>query len=399
VIYLIKSELFTRKFFATLLIGSISAALLSISKVSAVLAFMRFFPRIIDDKYKETYFQGILGMIKQLTGFSFIVPYHMFTDGKIAHITSFFQKGAGEQFGIWETNISLSPGLLILLVLGIGYMVLVSRKTIPSISKDKVMAILVLCLSVWLTADMTLAQGWLYNLVKPLPVIRSLHANIRYTAAFIFPLSLLGAYVYHEVFRTRNRGSQVMFALLGVSTIAMLCLYFAIPQDVYNRSFNLKSTLATYVHVDNGNNFTLHNIANITDIEVFELGNSNLASQDPILGYQGEYFTPKVVPGPIMEIRDGHYNMTNPASYVFPKENNLQPFEPFRVDEKAELELFINHQQPNLKISNWQKFADGLNLAVLVAAVLYLILEMTKASVRIWQSIIQPSHLYEERVI
>jgi hypothetical protein len=74
--------------------------------------------------------------------------------------------------------------------------------------------------------------------------------------------------------------------------------------------------------------------------------------------------------------------MTNPAGYVFPEENNLQPFEPFRENEKTDLELFINHKQPNLKISNWQKFADGLNLAALIAAFLYLIFEIAKGSIR-----------------
>jgi hypothetical protein len=199
----------------------------------------------------------------------------------------------------------------------------------------------------------------------------------------------LGAYIFHQLFKERKWGNFVMFAVAGISTIAMLCLYFVIPQDVYNRSFNIKSVLSTYPQVDRGKNFTLTNIANITDMEVFLTGNSNLASQDPMFGYVGEYFKPQVVPGLIMELHNGHYNMTNPAGYVFPEENNLQPFEPFRADEKADLELFINHKQPNFKISNWQKFADWLNLLALIATFLYLISELAKGSIRVWQTISQ----------
>jgi hypothetical protein len=381
-IYLIRSDLFKPKLFHTLLIGGLSSALLSISKVSAVIAFMRFFPRIIWDEYKQTYFQGIFGIMRQLVGFNFIVPYHMVTDGNVANIVSFFQKGAGAQFGIWESNLSLSPGLLVLLILGIGYLIFATGKAVLHLSRGKVIALIFLFLAIWLVIDMTLAHGWLYSLVKPLPVIRSLHANIRYTAAFIFPLALSGAYIFHVIFKDKKTANPLMFVLLSTSTLAMLCFYFVIPQDVYNRSFNIKSVLSTYPQIDRGKNFTLTNVANITDMEVFHTGSSNLASQDPMFGYVGEYFKPQVVPGPIIEIRNGHYNMTNPAGYVFPEENNLQPFEPFRENEKTDLELFINHKQPNLKISNWQKFADGLNLAALIAAFLYLIFEIAKGSIR-----------------
>ena len=48
---------------------------------------------------------------------------------------------------------------------------------------------------------LTLAQGWLYNVVKPLPVLRSLHANVRYASAFIFPAAFLGAYVFDRIFK------------------------------------------------------------------------------------------------------------------------------------------------------------------------------------------------------
>jgi hypothetical protein len=285
------------------------------------------------------------------------------------------------------------------LILGVGYSIFMFKKPAFRISTGKLIAILCLCLAIWFTTDMSLAQGWLFKLAKPLPVIRSLHANIRYTAAFIFPLAMLGAFIFHNVFKDRKIGNQVMFAILGLSTIGMLCLYLVIPQDVYNRSFNIKSVLSTYPQVDRGKNFTLTNIANITDMEVFLTGNSNLASQDPIFGYSGEYFKPEVVPGLIMEIRNGHYNITNPAGYVFPQENNLQPFEPFRTNEKADLELFINHKQPNLKISSWQRLANGINFTAFIAVFLYLIFELGKGSIRIWQTLSQRNYSRQEQVI
>lgn len=399
VIYLLRSDLLNLKFFITALLGGFSAVLLSISKVSAVIAFMRFFPRLIEDDYGKTYTQGLIGLLKQLTAFSFIIPYHLFTDGRIEKITLFFQKATGTDFGVWENNISLSPGLIILLLLGAGFAIFSISRAKRHISMGKGIVILLLGLAIWLVIDMSLAQGWLFGLVKSLPVISSLHANIRYTAAFIFPLAILGALIFHEIFKDRNFGNQAMFVVLALSALGMLSLYFVIPQDTYDRSYKISSSLATYAKIDKGWNPALQKVSNITDIETFDLQSSNLVPQDPIFGYQGEYFKPQVIPGPIMEIRDGHYNMTNPASYVFPKENNLQPFEPFRANQKADLELFIDHKQPNLKISTWQRFADGLNMAALIAVILYLIFELTKGSIRVWQTISPHNYPHQRQVL
>lgn len=384
-IYLSRSDLFNTRLVATLATGGLVAALLSISKVSAVMAFMRFFPRVIEDDYGQTYLQGIAGMVRQVAGFNFIVPYLLFTGRDIQEISAFFQEGAGAQFGPWEMNMVLSPGLLLLLILGLGLMIHWLLKSRPGRSRGRVVALLVLCLGIWLTADLTLAQGGLYGLLKPLPVLRSLHANVRFTSALIFPLAFLGALVFHKVFKDKRGGNLAAFPVLGIATLAMLSLYLVIPEDLHIRSFNLNSALPVYAQIDNGWNFTLQDAAEITDIQVFVEEDSNLTSQDPMFGYEGEYFSPKMAVGPILQLNDGYYNMTNPAGYVFPGENNLQPFDLFREDQKADLELFISHKQPRLEISTWQKSADAISLATLLGSTFYLFFAFIKGMVSVWQ--------------
>ncbi len=383
-IYLIRPEIFRPLWYAALLTGGLIAILLSLSKVSAVMAFMRFFPRVIEDHYGQTYLQGIAGMARQLTGFSVTAPYYLLTGTKLEGLSAFFRQGAGAQFGLWEMDMALSPGLLFLLVLGLGYGIHALLKTRPVLSRNKGIAVLILCLGIWLTTDLTLAQGWLYNVVKPLPVLRSLHANVRFASAFILPLALLGAYVFHKIFDGKKRAGTAAVLLVGFSTLIMLSLYLLMPDDLHVLNFNLKSALPIYPRIDNGWNFTLQNVAAITDMQVFVEGDSNLASQDPMFGYVGEFFKPKAVVGPILEVSDGYYNLTNPAGYVFPEENNLQPFGLFREDQKADLELFINHRQPKLEISSWQKFADAISLAALAGSVLYLVFASIVGSMRLW---------------
>ena len=382
--YLLGPQIFRPRWYAALLTGGLFAVLLSLSKISAVMAFMRFFPRVIEDDYGQTYLQGIAGILRQLGGFNFVTPYYLLTGTKLEELTTFFQQKLGEQFGLWEMDISLSPGLLFLLVFGLGYGIYAISKTRPTITWDKVTAFLILCLGIWLATDLTLAQGWLYDLVKPLPVFRSLHANVRFTSAFIFPLALLGAYVFQRVF-DGTKWVRTAALLVGLSTLVMLSLYLPIPEDVHIRSFNLKSALPTYARLDKGWNFTLQNVAEITDMQVFQQEDSNLASQDPMFGYHGEYFRPKAVVGPILAVNDGYYNLTNPAGYVFPEENNLQPFDLFREDQKPNLELFINHSQPMLAVSGWQKFADAVSLLTLVGSFVYLVFASIKGSKNLWQ--------------
>jgi hypothetical protein len=383
-IYLIRPEVFRHKWYVSLLTGGLFAILLSLSKISAVLAFMRFFPRVVTDNYDQSYLQGIAGMLRQLSGFNFAAPYYLLTGTKLERLQTFFHQGAGAQYGLWEMDMSLSPGLLFLLILGLGYGLYQIAKSRPVISRNKVIAALMLCLGIWLATDLTLARGWLYTIIKPLPVLRSLHANVRYTSAFILPLAILGTYILNLIFKGNKWLNTVAF-LIGLSTLAMLSLYLTIPEDVHIRSFNLNSALPVYAQIDKGWNFALQNVAEITDMQVFRQADSNLASQDPMFGYEGEFFKPKAVVGPILAIHDGRYNLTNPASYVFPEENNLQPFDLFRENQKADLALFINHRQPNLVISNWQKIADGVSLTAFVGSVLVLLVTLIKESRKILQ--------------
>jgi hypothetical protein len=383
-LYLIRPEIFRPGWYAAPLTGGLFAIILSLSKISAIMAFMRFFPRVVEDDYGQTYLQGLVGMARQLTGFDIIAPYYLITGIKLVELSTFFHKGAGAKFGLWEMDTVLSPGLLFLLILGLGYGIFAIFKNRPAFSWNRMIAILVLCLGIWLASDLTLAQGWLYNVVKPLPVLRSLHANVRYASAFIFPAALVGAYVFQAIFKNRKWGNTAAL-LIGLSTLVMLRLYLAIPEDVHIRSFNLNSALPTYAKLDDGWNFTLQDVAEITDMQVFVEEDSNLASQDPMFGYQREFFKPKVTVGPILAVQDGYYNLTNPAGYVFPEENNLQPFDLFREDQKANLDLFINHQQPNLAISSWQRFADAMSLVTLVGSVLYLAYASIKEVVKVWQ--------------
>jgi hypothetical protein len=216
---------------------------------------------------------------------------------------------------------------------------------------------------------------------------------------FIFPLAMIGAFVFHEIFKDRKPVIPIAFGILSLSTIAMLTLYLAIPEDVHVRNFNIDSVLPTYAEIDRGWNFSVKNIAEITDMEAFQQESSNLATQDPMFGYVGEYFEPKAVPGPVMEIRDGAYNMTNPAGFVFPAENGIRPFDLFREDQKVELDVFLSHRQPDLELSGWQKTTNAVSGIMLIISLVYLAYEGLKGISRTHQAFTHQDYAQEKRVI
>ena len=112
------------------------------------------------------------------------------------------------------------------------------------------------------------------------------------------------------------------------------------------------------------------------DDEVFANNGSDLFQLNEVLfGYNLKSFKPKLHYGSVLEMKDGYYNMTNPASYVFPVENGLSRFEPFRTDQLSELESFVNRKQPNFKISSLQKAADAISLGALLGLLLYIMVQ------------------------
>jgi hypothetical protein len=386
-IYLFKPQIFNWKRLMTVFsIGFFVAILLSASKLNAVFSFMRFFPRLISDVYGKTYLQGLGGMALQLLGCFVVIPYYLLTGKDLDEIPQFFEVKTGKMnYGIWETDISISPVILLLLAAGVIYLIATARHGRIRFLKGKLIAGVFLFLGLWLTTDFTLAQGWLYQIAKPLPIISSLHVNGRFTSAFIFPLSFLGAIIFDSLFKKRRNASLAPFLLLNCLAILAIFVYLPLDRTFHRRNFKITPSLEIYTQIEQGQDFSVRDILDVADQQVLIDKVSNLYEMDEALfGYKLEYFKPNLREGSVFEISDGYYNMTNPASYVFPEENNLQPFERFRVDQQMELEKFVNRKQPDLEISASQKVSNFLNLVALIGLFFYMVIQVRLYVIRMF---------------
>jgi hypothetical protein len=352
--------------------AGVFAVLLSMSKISAIFSFMRFFPRELSDNYGLTYLQGLKGLAMQLIGYTTLAPMYLIRGWEVNNIPGVLQESTGAPYGIWETDISLSPGVLLLLAICLLPFSVRTIKGNIKPARGPVIALLLAFLGIWLTTDFTLAQGPLHEFAKTLPVLKSLHVNVRFASAFILPASLLAAYGFD--FLTRQRPSQavILFLVISALTTAAFIPYYFLNAQNHLRYFNLTSSMDTYNRIREGRRFLIQRISDISDQSVFTHNASNLGqTYEAIFGYDLEYFHPELQEGSVFREENGYYNMTNPAGYVFPEENGLQPFERFRTDQLEELRQFVNREQPDLKISTIQNISNILNLTALMGVFLY----------------------------
>ena len=362
-VYLYKPALFSWKRILTILsIGGIVALVISASKLAAVYAFMRFFPRQIADHYQTSgILAGLIGIVLQLLGTMNLTPLFWAARLDPNLLGGYLISATGAFYGYWEFDMSMSPVVFGIVIIGI-YSFLRKPKKYPNLFavNKKWIAWILLIFFIWLTIEFTLAKGFMYPLLQKLPLLSSLHVNPRFAAAFLFPLALSAAVIYNGwAAKWSGRKSVLLFLAVNLLTLIPLSTYFMIKTDLQNRSYDITESQEIYSLIRSGDNLTITGIVSgVGNTDALLLHQSNLQPYWPIFGYLLESFHPEIVPGSIWDISDGYYNMTNPSGYVFPELNGTRPFERIPVSEKDKLEAFASHKQPDWKIPLYQRILD-----------------------------------------
>jgi hypothetical protein len=351
--YLISPELFSARRFITRLVWSTAFGLaLSASKIYAVLSFMRFFPRILSDSFSTGTLQAFLGMLAQLAGTMTLGPYYLLTGQKLATVRNFLQDINGSGAGIWELDNSLSPVLLVLVLTGAAGAVLkIIRKGRDFWSKRTGVwaATLLLIFAIELTIEFCLARGFFYPGLSQLPILRSLHVNTRYSSAFILPLALVGALVFENLRAWMKNRDVGIFAGLVILVYLFAAIYFISPMDVLQRRLHYTPGITELYENTRktGEIYPVEQIVDkLNDPRVFDQNASNMNPYEVLFGYKIGKLKLELVPGPVWDVRDGRFNMTNPTGYVYPEENDSIVFERILASQADTLRDFINRRQP-----------------------------------------------------
>ena len=351
------------------------------SKIFAVVSLMQLFPRAVTDEYPVGLAQGLAGLAAQLLGVMFLTPFLILAQKDISLLSGGLANITGAHYGIWEIDIGLSPVLVFLLLVGLVRLAGTIRKkgSLKLAPSPRLLSGFLLLAGIWITLEMTLAQGILFPYLKALPFLRSMHVNVRFAAALILPLTLAGVMVYEALSRTRPR--QSLFLIAAPLSLAFLLIYQLIPGDVQSRTYNLAQMLQTDSAIQRGERFPVERVAYLEEDAVFLARATNMLYYEPLFsryhrtdGYILDGFLAGVRPGQITETQDGYYNMTNPASLVFPEINNLEPFERIKVGEEEQLQTFARRGQPAWKIPVIQTILNWTSLGALVLSLALLLL-------------------------
>ena len=356
--------------------GLILAGLMASSKIYAVLSLMHFFPRIASDTYPIGLLQALIGLVAQLLGVMFFIPFLLLARQDTSLLSGSLSNITGAHFGIWETDIGLSPVLIILLFFSLARLMGIARKgqTEKINSTSQSITWMILFIGIWVTAEMTLARGLIYSYIKDLPILQSMHVNVRFAAGFILPLVLVGVMEYEIVSRARHR--QAIFMIAAGLSFLFVFSYNFLSADVHSRHYDLIRTLQTDAAINRGERFPISQVANIEEEAVFLEHATNILRYEPLFsdydripGYKLKDISIQVRPGAVTDQDGIYFNMTNPASLVFPQENHLKLFERIKVSEEDELHAFVERRQPAWKIPHIQAILNWVSLTTLVITI------------------------------
>jgi hypothetical protein len=390
-LYLLNPALFQwKRILAVGLWGSLFTLLLCGSKLSAIYHFMRFFPRAAQDNYDTNLLTGFVGAVRQLLGTMNLAPIYRalrYVDPGASPYQSvadmFFATGT-RVLGYWELDASLSPSLILLLGGGAFSYLFRGPGLKTGIDKKRLVAIACLVLGIWLVIEFTLAKGFIYPAIRHLPILSSQQANVRNICAFIFPLAVVGAAIFHKWtknWKSDGRVLKVYLLLNGLALVSLLSFRFVPTKyTIDQRLFvfhqcDYPPLAAIYDQIRfQGETFPVKNvIRNATPMEVIpRQGVSTIDPYNTFFEDITRYIT-ALHEGSVYDITDGYYNIIDPTGYIFPEVNHSLEYERMSVSDEDKFLDFIHRRQPKWNLPVVQQALDKVSLLTLISEFLLII--------------------------
>jgi hypothetical protein len=362
----------TQRAFLICCMGTLLALFLSASKLSAIYSFMQFFPREMSVQYETPFYLGLMGIFLQLLGTMNLVPLLWLSGLDVTNLPASMTGVSGAIYGYWEFDMSLSPIVFIILLVGIDNVFHQFRRDPARFFIHYRWVAWIIFLAIfWITIEFILGRGFVYPFLMGLPVLNSLHVRVRFSMAFIIPIVLVVSIFYNSfVSRLTKQRQMLVFACVNILAILPLLIYF-IPQitDFQVRKYDASLSRNIYQEVKLKNLPSVSSVLPDGDTLAMSYGASSFKPYEPIFGYSLENFHPELKVGSVWEQDDGFYNFTNPTGYVFPLENNTRPFERFRTGDDVNLQAFLNHEQPDWQMPTYQLVFNRVSILALFLCV------------------------------
>ena len=278
-------------------------------------------------------------------------------------------RATGSGVHVSELDIAIQPVLTIALTIAVFRLVwLAARRRVSTktlMSRWPLLALLFV--SVWIALETTLARGFIYPLLHHLPVFESMHVNHRVASVFVLPITIAAAIAINAWPAHRR---PAVSALLLTAALLFQASYELLPEQFYRRWTDITPSEQAHRQVRAGERFPITRVDEILEDRVFEQRASSRTPYEPLFGYDNQYFKAETRDGPINDVRDGYFNLTNPASLIFPELNGLRPFERIRADDAENLRRFVNRERPQWRhppVLDWLNRLAVITLVLCIA--------------------------------
>ncbi|MCP5102455.1 MAG: hypothetical protein GY950_03700 [bacterium] len=189
------------------------------------------------------------------------------------------------------------------------------------------------------------------------------------------PIIILAMFFFRRLLE-RFTVKKVNAALL-LAFLALVCYteYVKIPGKHGALGFDVTQPVRDWTTIRRyHNDFEVKYNLPIRESKVFFARSSSLRLKEPVFGYRMGKFFPNlnITEGAVTGSDTDYYNMTHPASLVFPEENNLSLFERIPRRDAENFDKFITYRVPQWKISKLQQIANRVSVVSAVLALLIL---------------------------
>lgn len=343
---------------------------LSAAKLTALLSFLRNFPR---NDYSLPGVTGIWNAMHLLFSALFFAPTNI---AEQARALTTNMQWALERHE-WEYGVTMIPLLLILA--GTASWFYRIRGAHPqlniSITRYGWFALLGLILALPLALNIY-TPDW-NAFLKQAPVIKSSSALVRWFLVYI-PLAILSSALFFDKISQlpgRRNGifTAALVALVLLNAVKDRTFYHTqgYRPDIIVDAWQSARTSTAQPRIQHVGTFAnaSDQIYNRNDLIAF--GASQLACYNPSFGYGLEYFPIKALhPGLALEEKNGLLNIKNPACYLYPEQNHCTPGDHFTSAQREAAQAFTSYKPYPFSFSPAQQIANRVTQATLLLVVL-----------------------------
>ncbi len=217
-------------------------------------------------------------------------------------------------------------------------------------------------------------------LLKETPILKDSSSLVRWFSAFI-PIFILIAMILLE---KTSHVKRFLPYISAIAIISVVMINFNVERSYYtNQSYKTDTIVDGYAEAKKTNHAQVINkltmfrdqhgkpaippYRNNTLVQ----GASQLLCYEPLFGYRLEHF-PRgtLIPGEASWVKDGYFNLKNPACYVFGDANNCKPGDHFSVQQVEQAKAFVSYQPFVFSIPGWLSVANWTAICLLLAILL-----------------------------